>query len=162
MEILNFEKFCLNENRMDIESKTFYHGTSKEAYNSILEDGFIFDYYQQQGYYGSGVYFCDNIEDVEFYDKGGVVKIKLNDISDVLVFDDLGDFATQELDDWWLEYNGDEDDIPSEYLLESGDLYSFSENYIDAYIEDKGLKGLYLIDEKVLTVYDTDIIEIIN
>ena len=162
MEILNFEKFCLNENRMNIESKTFYHGTSKEAYDSIIEGGFESGYYQQQGYYGNGVYFYDNPNDVEFYDKGGVIKIKIIDSDDVLVFDDFVEFVSNEIDDWWLDYNGDEDDIPSEYLENAGDLYSFSENYLESYIEEKGLKGLYLLDEKVLTVYDTDIIEIIN
>lgn len=162
MKILNFEKFFLNEKKTEIGKRIFYHGTSKEGYDSILDGGFESGYYQQQGYYGSGVYFYDNPNDVEFYDKGGVIQIKLNDTSDVLVFDDLSSFVSKELDDWWLEYNGDGDDIPSEYLENSNDLYSFAENYIDAYVEDNGLKGLYLIDEKVLTVYDTDIIEIIN
>ena len=148
-------KTTLNEwlDEQNIMNMTFYHGTTKDKKENILKNGFISNYYMQQGLYGNGVYFYDNLDDVQFYNKGGIVEINLTTNKNILIIDDDYNLIQK-----ISEYDSDAD----LYYEENGITYEFGENYIQPFIENNKINALYIKDIHILVVFNVKIINILK
>jgi len=137
----------------NIVDKIFYHGTTKKNKENILQNGFITNYYMQQGLYGEGVYFYDNLKDVQIYNKGGIIEVNLKTNKNILlVYDDVD----------LVEKISKIDPDSQLYFERNGLTYEFGENYVQPFIENKKINAIYLKDSNILVVYNTNIINILN
>ncbi|PLR99617.1 hypothetical protein CVD19_00715 [Bacillus sp. T33-2] len=117
----------------------WYHGTSEQAYISIMEEGFkIIPNIARR--FGNGIYFSDQ-QDTEYYGKHTIVAdIELNAL-------------TTTPDQWYH--------IENQLIRQYGNDYS---QYISTYIQDRGYNALIMEwhSGKELVVFDTESIKIME
>lgn len=147
-----YKNIVLGESKKQkLVGKSFFHGTSEDNKEEILMKGFTYSYYQQQSYWGNGIYFYDNPNDAKFYGDTNV-EVKIISDKNIRVYGEWSDFVSDIV--YWNEEAGD--------AYGEMDQVTFSENYINPYIDEYGIEGIYVKEDGVLVVYTDEIIKIVG